>query len=248
MTGLQGRDWRQLAACARPGVDPEWFFPNSQDGAKIRRAKRICADCAVKAPCLADALSRSPNSDFGIYGGTTPQQRVHLRQWAEHDRLRPSLIIDPGLAAEAFELARRIGTTRAAQQLGIDAGYLYRVWDRWHLGRPNYRGGAAGQHADPVLDPLIAQRTFLFAEQVGLAEAAERLGIDPDRLEEAWKRWGLGRAGAKATPARRAPEARSGDQRTRPPRVDQTPRRDVDLVAQRQTSRARAQQDREREQ
>jgi WhiB family redox-sensing transcriptional regulator len=152
-------------------VDPEWFFPGPRDGAKTRQAKRICADCPVKAPCLAEALARPANSDFGIYGGTTPQQRGQIRRWAEHDRHHRSLTADPALAAEAFELARRIGTPQAAQQLGLDPGHLYRAWDQWRLGRPNWRSRALP--ADPVLDPLAAQRAFQLAEQVGLADVPE---------------------------------------------------------------------------
>jgi len=226
-------------------VDPELFFPGPDDRGKTRQAKRICADCPVKAPCLADALARPANSDFGIYGGTTPQQRVQIRGRAEHDRRdRPSLINDPALAAEAFELARRIGTMRAARQLGVDSGRLFRAWDRWYLGRPNWRGRAVS--AEPVLDPLEAQRAFQFAEQVGLQEAAERLGIDRSLLDDAWERWGLGRPGATATAARHGLETQSGD-RPRHRRIDQTTRLDVAQAAQRQRSRARAHQDRERE-
>ena len=220
MTGLRGWDWRRLAACARPGVDPELFFPGPTEGAKLRQARRICVDCPVKAPCLADALARSPNNDHGIYGGTTPEQRGQLRQRVAHDRRdRPSLLADPAVAAEAFELARRIGTGRAAKQLGVDPLRLYRAWDRWYLGRPNWQGRALP--AGPALDPLAAQRAFQLAEQVGLEEAAERLGISPSLLDDAWERWRLGRPGAKATAARGGPEARGGD-RTRHRRLDQT--------------------------
>lgn len=130
MTELRGRDWRQLAACARPGVDPELFFPGTSEIGKTRQAKQICAGCAVKAPCLADALARPANADHGIYGGTTPRQRGQIRKEAQRgSRLRPSLMTDPALAAEAFELARRIGTERAAQQLGVDRWRLYDAWD-----------------------------------------------------------------------------------------------------------------------
>jgi hypothetical protein len=245
VSGLRGRDWRQLAACARPGVDPELFFPGPGEPGKTRQAKRICDGCPVKAPCLADALARSPNNDHGIYGGTTPQQRGQIRKWAAHDRGdRPSLITDPALAAEAFELARRIGTIRAAQQLGVDSGHLYRAWDQWHLGRPNWRGRALP--AGPVLDPLAAQRAFQLAEQIGLAEAAERLGITPSVLDDAWEHWRLGRPDAKATAARRGLDSRRAD-RTNERRVDQTARLEVAEAARPRAARARSGPAEERE-
>ncbi len=245
MTGLRGRDWRQLAACARPGVDPELFFPGASDKGKTRQAKRICGDCPVQAPCLADALARSPNNDHGIYGGTTPRQRGQIRKRAEPGRRdRPSAITDPALAAEAFEVARRIGTMRAAQQLGIDPWHLYRAWDQWHLGRPNQQGRALP--AGPALDPLAAQRAFQLAEQVGLDQAAERLGIAPSVLDDAWEHWRLGRASAKATAVRPEPEARRGD-RSRHSRPEQTTQPDVAEAARPRPVRARSRPDQERE-
>jgi WhiB family redox-sensing transcriptional regulator len=233
--GLQGRDWRQLAACAKPGVDPELFF--SSERGKERQAKRICANCPVKAPCLADALARPPNADFGIYGGTNPRQRGQIRRWADHQRPYRSPMSDPALAAQAFELARRIGTPRAAEQLGVDTSRLYRAWDQWHLGRPNWRGRTLP--VVPELDPLEAQRAFMFAQQVGLAEAAERLGYAPGVLKDAWQRWGLGNPEARAAPRRRGPEARP-DTGARTRRLDQPTRPDVAAPIMRRPARARS--------
>jgi Transcription factor WhiB len=72
----EGGDWRQWAACARPGVDPELFFP--EKGGTAAHAKRICAACPVKAPCLADALTT--RDEHGVRGGTTPRERRRLRR------------------------------------------------------------------------------------------------------------------------------------------------------------------------
>ena len=38
------------AACRRPGVDPEWFFPHR--GQQTKRAKAVCSDCPERAACL----------------------------------------------------------------------------------------------------------------------------------------------------------------------------------------------------
>jgi hypothetical protein len=72
-------DWRQRAACARPGIDPEWFFP--EPGGSGGRARRICARCPVKEPCLADALAAPAEQDShgGIRAGTSARERQQLR-------------------------------------------------------------------------------------------------------------------------------------------------------------------------
>lgn len=67
-------DWRDAAACRKPGVDPDWFFTES--GAS-RDAHRICAACPVADPCLTDALRRGPYL-LGYWAGTTQEQRRNI--------------------------------------------------------------------------------------------------------------------------------------------------------------------------
>lgn len=74
--------WRWQAACARPGVDPELFFPAPGERGKVDRAKRICAGCPVRGACLADALAVSGSLDYGIRGGTTREERRWPRKRA----------------------------------------------------------------------------------------------------------------------------------------------------------------------
>lgn len=69
-------DWRSDAACARPGVDPEWFFNEgrgNQPSVDVAVAKAVCAGCNVTAECLAESLARG--DQFGIFGGLTPVER-----------------------------------------------------------------------------------------------------------------------------------------------------------------------------
>jgi hypothetical protein len=70
-------DWRRRAACARPGVDPDLFFPFPGEHGKAARAKRICGRCPVRAACLADAMAT--RDEFGVRGGLTPKERQRLR-------------------------------------------------------------------------------------------------------------------------------------------------------------------------
>lgn len=71
-------DWREQALCSN--VSPEIFFPNHGDA---REAKRICACCPVKQPCLEYALerdARDPHCNAGIYGGLSPAERAEIRK------------------------------------------------------------------------------------------------------------------------------------------------------------------------
>ena len=67
--------WWDHAACR--GVDLGIFYSPDSTG----QALAICARCAVRDQCLADALSheaRSPYA-FGISGGLTARERRKLR-------------------------------------------------------------------------------------------------------------------------------------------------------------------------
>jgi WhiB family redox-sensing transcriptional regulator len=70
-------DWRQRARCARDGVDPEMFFSDRRG--EVAAAKRICARCPVRLPCLEDALAAPALYDAGVRAGTTPNDRRKLR-------------------------------------------------------------------------------------------------------------------------------------------------------------------------
>jgi WhiB family transcriptional regulator, redox-sensing transcriptional regulator len=53
---------------------PATFFPS--DGVGVEVAKRICATCPVKEPCLEYALEA--RIDHGVWGGTSERQRRRL--------------------------------------------------------------------------------------------------------------------------------------------------------------------------
>ena len=76
MTGYA--NWRDDAACLH--ADPDLFFPIAAVGPgvdQIDEAKRICAACPVRQPCLAWALDHGTVS--GIWGGTSEAERRALR-------------------------------------------------------------------------------------------------------------------------------------------------------------------------
>ncbi len=66
------QSWRQHAACR--GLDPEIFYPVSDDEAEV--AKAVCAGCAVRQACLEHALGSRERD--GVWGGATEKERRRL--------------------------------------------------------------------------------------------------------------------------------------------------------------------------
>ena len=64
--------WRQAAACR--GVDPEVFYPFSDEEAGA--AKAVCGRCPVRQPCLEFALSSREHD--GVWGGATERERRRM--------------------------------------------------------------------------------------------------------------------------------------------------------------------------
>jgi WhiB family redox-sensing transcriptional regulator len=67
-------EWKMAAACR--GLDPNMFFPTAESDAEM--AIRVCAKCVVKSECLEYALVT--NEQYGIWGGTTEDERRKLRK------------------------------------------------------------------------------------------------------------------------------------------------------------------------
>ena len=59
--------WMEDAECAKPGVNPEWFFSECAQSDEYQIAESICHRCKVKTQCLEYALD-SPMQVFGRWG------------------------------------------------------------------------------------------------------------------------------------------------------------------------------------
>lgn len=75
--------WRHWAACLN--ADPALFHPHGTTGPwlhVIQEAKTICHGCPVSRECLAFALTIEHNQPInkrhGIYGATTPEERLAI--------------------------------------------------------------------------------------------------------------------------------------------------------------------------
>ncbi len=66
--------WRSKAACQ--GLDPEIFYPSSDDDLDAIPAKAVCAECPVREPCLEFALAVREKD--GVWGGATERERRRI--------------------------------------------------------------------------------------------------------------------------------------------------------------------------
>jgi WhiB family redox-sensing transcriptional regulator len=66
------KDWMAKGNCR--DHPPATFFPS--DGVGVDVARRICANCPVKSPCLEYALRNGV--DHGVWGGTSERERRRI--------------------------------------------------------------------------------------------------------------------------------------------------------------------------
>ena len=72
MENVLDTEWMAEGNCA--DKPPSLFFPS--DGVGVEVAKRVCADCPVKARCLEYALDN--RIDHGVWGGTSERERRRI--------------------------------------------------------------------------------------------------------------------------------------------------------------------------
>jgi WhiB family transcriptional regulator, redox-sensing transcriptional regulator len=65
-------EWMARGLCTN--VPPSRFFPS--DGAGVELARKICAECPVKEPCLEHALEE--RIDHGVWGGCSERERRRI--------------------------------------------------------------------------------------------------------------------------------------------------------------------------
>lgn len=66
--------WRSLAACT--GLDPDIFYPPSEDDIDAEPAKLVCGECVVREACLEFALVVREKD--GVWGGATERERRRM--------------------------------------------------------------------------------------------------------------------------------------------------------------------------
>jgi WhiB family redox-sensing transcriptional regulator len=184
--------WREQAACG--DQDPELFFPEKGEWAKARQAKAVCEGCAVRGPCLHEALhgAQATNDETGIFGGTTPRERRGLRRRA-WTGAPVAAMRDRALLNRALERAREVGRDQAAHELGISRVALTKAWERLGLEPPPRRFGGRVPPSRFYTDQAAAEAVLVRAGEVGMAAAAREAGVSRIALDSAWRRWGMDR-------------------------------------------------------
>jgi WhiB family redox-sensing transcriptional regulator len=193
------RDWRLDAACAT--VDPELFFPEPGQAPQAAAAKAVCADCAVRGPCLEVALHgpQAHQDHAGIFAGTTASERVRLRGRASM-AAGTRFLQDRTAAEQALRLANQVSIDRAARELGASKQALRRAFDQHGLAQPQvFQGGP--QRTRFYDDRAAAEQAWRRAAQVGINQTRKELGVSDRALRTAWQRHGLGLPPRPATTA-----------------------------------------------
>jgi len=80
----QEHRWMLEAKCR--GRAPTDFFPS--DGVGVEQARKVCADCPVKEPCLEYALTY--RIDHGVWGGASERERRRILRRRRHEVRTPS--------------------------------------------------------------------------------------------------------------------------------------------------------------
>ena len=103
--------WRELAACR--GADLGLFFP--ERGESAESARRVCARCPVREPCLDYAVTN--RIVHGVWGGLTGRERRALQsRWVRTSRRDRDRAIRAAEAAgyTAEAIGRSFGLSRTS--------------------------------------------------------------------------------------------------------------------------------------
>ena len=77
-------------------LPPEIFFPS--DGVGVEVARRYCAECPVKTPCLEYALEN--HIEHGVWGGASERERRRIARSRKSIPVRSAGAPVPNGAAE----------------------------------------------------------------------------------------------------------------------------------------------------
>jgi hypothetical protein len=89
LDSLLPQPWMARGSCTSHPDPDLWHtdklddLPTAVVADRTREAKGICAGCTVRADCEAFGRLPGPSLEYGIYGGTTPNQRGRAEYLAD---------------------------------------------------------------------------------------------------------------------------------------------------------------------
>ena len=102
--------WYDKALCKDLSAkEIENFFPEREGGDGKRKAniaKEYCKKCPVVVECLHDALTS--NEKFGIWGMTSPKQRIHIKKRYKRKNPAGDIIYEWKTIEECKEIVQRM--------------------------------------------------------------------------------------------------------------------------------------------
>jgi WhiB family redox-sensing transcriptional regulator len=200
---LHAREQAAGRATAATGIDPGEL--RAPAGRSMAAHLRGDASATVRAWELCKSAGTAHIAR--LIGVHVTDLHAALTHWGlEVPKLRQSaeILENPVAAREAFGLVEQVGWVKAAREVGVARRTLRAAFGRWSIGDPVYRGPCAPSRL--AVDRAVAEEALELAIQVGTARAAERFGVNPATLYNAWKRWRLGRPTDRPDGARLAQE------------------------------------------
>lgn len=110
----EDQDWVGAALCAQ--VDGDMFFP--EKGGSTKEAKKICAQCEVRADCLEYALEN--NERFGIWGGLSERERRRLLRRGKAGNKNEEYLLVKQPYARIVDLVDMLETESSEGREGIE--------------------------------------------------------------------------------------------------------------------------------
>ena len=99
---------QELASC-NVVSNPDIFFPDDSDREAIALAKKICEGCPIAFDCLETAMADPELRKWGIWGGTTPEERKTMMR---NPRTRLRILAETKAISSTVALTmRKVGKT-----------------------------------------------------------------------------------------------------------------------------------------
>jgi WhiB family redox-sensing transcriptional regulator len=109
---------RWKGACAKSG-DVE-LFDSAGEGSRVDEAGTVCSRCPVQSMCLEYALG---NEEFGFWAGTSPEERVKMRNGSRSASPESRVLAD--------RLRAQLRAGRPREHIAFEWGVSLRTLERW---------------------------------------------------------------------------------------------------------------------